>query len=143
MLEAIINRVGDFVEPRFGSPRRQFLRYMGAVAVVLAFPTKGRTKLGLQAFAEGKHVLFEKPVAMNAEEVRQLIDVRCNLVAGCCSSRYRFDEGAETYRKFSKTSIPANTLTEVTFTGRARLIKVSFTPSAATTVSLWNYMEET
>jgi len=54
-----------------------------------------------------------------------------------------FDEGAETYREFSRTSIPANTLTEVTFTGRARLIKISFTPSAATTVSLWNFMEET
>jgi len=54
-----------------------------------------------------------------------------------------FDEGARTYREFSRTSIPANTLTEVTFTGRARLVKVSFTPSAATTVSLWNFMEET
>jgi len=54
-----------------------------------------------------------------------------------------FDEGGRTYREFSRTSISADTLTEVTFTGRARLVKVSFTSSAATTVSLWDFMEET
>ena len=69
-------------------------------AVVLAFPTKGRTELALQAFKRGKHVLTEKPVAMNATEVRQLIDARGNLVAGCCSSRHRLNEGAEKAAKF-------------------------------------------
>ena len=64
-------------------------------AVVLAFPTKWRTKLGLRAFSKGKHVLTEKPVAMNADEVRQLISARGDLVAGCCSSRFRFTESAK------------------------------------------------
>ena len=35
-------------------------------AVVLAFPTQYRTQVALEAFSKGKHVLTEKPVAMNA-----------------------------------------------------------------------------
>ncbi len=63
-------------------------------AVVLATPTAGRTKLALQAFARGRHVLIEKPVAMNVGEVRRMIKARGNLTAACCSSRQRFLEGA-------------------------------------------------
>ena len=58
--------------------------------VVLAMPTAPRTALALRAFANGKHVLTEKPVAMNAAEVQSMIDARGDLVAGCCSSRHRF-----------------------------------------------------
>ncbi|NUP98364.1 MAG: Gfo/Idh/MocA family oxidoreductase, partial [Armatimonadetes bacterium] len=36
--------------------------------VVLALPACGRTALGLHAFAAGRHLLTEKPVAMNAAE---------------------------------------------------------------------------
>ena len=63
-------------------------------AVVLAFPTGKRTALALEAFAKGKHVLVEKPVAMNAGEVRQMIAARGALKAACCSSRCRFRQGA-------------------------------------------------
>jgi predicted dehydrogenase len=59
-------------------------------AVVLAFPAQHRTELGLAALAAGKHLLTEKPVAMNAGEVRQLIAARGNLIAGACCSRYHF-----------------------------------------------------
>ena len=40
-------------------------------AVVLALPTAGRAELALAAFSAGKHVLVEKPIALNAGEVRQ------------------------------------------------------------------------
>jgi len=63
-------------------------------AVILAFPAMGRTPLALRAFARGKHVLTEKPVAMNAGEVRTMIDARGDLAAGCLSARYRFHEPA-------------------------------------------------
>ncbi|MCD6360479.1 MAG: Gfo/Idh/MocA family oxidoreductase, partial [Armatimonadetes bacterium] len=63
-------------------------------AVILAFPAMGRTAMALRAFARGKHVLTEKPVAMNAREVRTMIEARGDLVAGCLSSRYRFHEPA-------------------------------------------------
>jgi len=59
-------------------------------AVVLAMPAHLRTALALQAFAAGKHVLTEKPVAMNAAEVQQLLDAQGERVAACCSSRYHF-----------------------------------------------------
>ena len=62
--------------------------------VVLALPTVSRTNLALQAFAKRKHVLVEKPVAMNSTEVRQMIAAKGDLIAGCCSSRFRFLEGA-------------------------------------------------
>ena len=47
MPEAIINKMRDFVEPRFGSPRKKFLRDIGAVAVILAFPV---LNLGVEDF---------------------------------------------------------------------------------------------
>jgi predicted dehydrogenase len=66
----------------------------GVDLVVLALPAHARTALALEAFAHGKHVLIEKPVAMNAGEVEQLIAARGGLQAACCSSRFRFPEGA-------------------------------------------------
>ena len=63
-------------------------------AVVLAFPTQYRTAVALRAFERGKHVLIEKPIAMNAAEVEQLIAARGDLVSGCCSSRSRFNPAA-------------------------------------------------
>jgi predicted dehydrogenase len=69
-------------------------------AVVLAFPTGKRTELALRAFANGKHVLLEKPVAMNAAEVRQMIAAQGTLTAACCSSRFRFVQGAKVAADF-------------------------------------------
>ena len=63
-------------------------------AVVLAFPTQYRTEVALRAFERGKHVLIEKPIAMNAAEVEQLIAARGDLISGCCSSRNRFSAAA-------------------------------------------------
>ncbi len=58
--------------------------------VILALPAHLRTRLALQAFEHGKHVLIEKPVAMNAGEVRQMIAARAGRVAMCCQNRYEF-----------------------------------------------------
>ena len=63
-------------------------------AVVLAMPTQPRYELAMTAFKTGKHVLTEKPVAMNADEVRRLIQARGDRVAACCSSRHRFQPSA-------------------------------------------------
>lgn len=59
-------------------------------AVVLGVPASLRTALGVQALQHDKHPLTEKPVAMNAAEVEQLIAARGDLVAACTSSRLRF-----------------------------------------------------
>lgn len=68
--------------------------------VVLAMPTCHRKALALAAFAAGKHVLLEKPVAMNAQDVEELIAARGNLKAACCSARYRFITHYEVCEKF-------------------------------------------
>ena len=69
-------------------------------AVILAFPTGQRTELALQALRNGKHVLLDKPCAMNAGEVSQMMDARGDLTVGCCSSRHRFTRGADQAEKF-------------------------------------------
>lgn len=76
-------------------------------AVVLALPANLRTALGVQALQCGKHLLTEKPVAMNAHEVKQLIAARdrsskpnAPLVAACTSSRLRFLPSAQAITQF-------------------------------------------
>lgn len=63
-------------------------------AVVLALPAIARTELAVKAFRAGKHVLTEKPVARNADEVRAMIRERGDLIAGCASSRTRLLDSA-------------------------------------------------
>jgi len=72
-------------------------------AVVLAMPACVRTELALRAFAKDKHVRTEKPVAMNADEVKQMIAARGELVAACCSSRFRFPKAADVATDFIAT----------------------------------------
>jgi len=83
-------------------------------AVVLALPTCHRKALALQAFAAGKHVLTEKPVALNAGEVRELIAAKGDLLGACCSSRHRFISSA----------IEATKIVESGVLGELRLLRV-------------------
>jgi UDP-N-acetyl-2-amino-2-deoxyglucuronate dehydrogenase len=89
----------EFGIPRAYGSAEALLEDAEVEAVVLAFPTAGRAQVALQAFARGKHVLMEKPVAMNADEVRQMIAAKGNLVAGCCSSRHRFLPSAQVIKE--------------------------------------------
>ncbi len=72
-------------------------------AVVLALPTSGRAEIALKAFALGKHVLIEKPAAMNTGEIERMIAARGGLIAACCSSRYRFLDSAGAATDFFAT----------------------------------------
>jgi UDP-N-acetyl-2-amino-2-deoxyglucuronate dehydrogenase len=69
-------------------------------AVVLGVPTCARKELALRAFANGKHVLTEKPVAMNADDVELLLEAQGDLVGACCSSRPQFLDSTQAARKF-------------------------------------------
>jgi len=88
--DALRQTAADFGVPTTYKSGNALLKDPRVEAVILAMPTASRTKLALKAFARGKHVLTEKPVAMNAREVKKLIAARGNLTAGCCSSRMRF-----------------------------------------------------
>ena len=69
-------------------------------AVVLAMPARPRTELACQAFAKGKHVLTEKPVAPCAADVEKMIAARGDLVGACCSARYRMTRSAKAATDF-------------------------------------------
>ncbi|MDF2722958.1 MAG: hypothetical protein K0Q59_2633 [Paenibacillus sp.] len=66
----------------------------GIDAVVLALPAGARTELAVKALRAGKHVLTEKPVACNADEVLRLISERGDRTVGCASSRTRLLDSA-------------------------------------------------
>lgn len=108
--------VADLIEERGRAMAEQYAvpkRYLEGAdlledpeieAVVLAFPAVGRFPLALKAFRKGLHVLVEKPVAMEADQVRQMIAARGGLAAGCCSSRFRFLPSAAAVTEFIATA---------------------------------------
>lgn len=77
-------------------------------AVVLALPADGRFSLAKHALSAGKHMLTEKPVMMNADMVRELIAMRGDLTAGCCSTRIRQNTAAQTATDFIATGALGN-----------------------------------
>ncbi len=62
-------------------------------AVVLAIPAGGRAALARESFRLRKHVLLEKPPAMNAAEIEELMKLAGDRVGACCSSRFTFLAG--------------------------------------------------
>jgi UDP-N-acetyl-2-amino-2-deoxyglucuronate dehydrogenase len=98
--ERVRKAAEEFSVPKTYSEGADLVTDPDVQLVVLAFPAQGRTELGLHAFANGKHVLTEKPVAMNADEVKQMIAAQGSLKAACCSSRFRFMEGARVATEF-------------------------------------------
>ena len=104
LIEERVNRAAD----QYHTPKRyreglDLLDDPEIEAVVLALPAVGRTALGLRAFARGKHLLTEKPVAMNAGVVRRLLRAQGDRVGACCSSRYRFTASAAATTAFLAT----------------------------------------
>jgi len=83
------NTAKEFGVERWTSDAAELLADPAIDAVILALPATARTALAVQAFQQGKHVLTEKPVAMNAAEVRTMIAAQGDRVGACCSSRYR------------------------------------------------------
>ncbi len=90
--------------PTVYGPAEELLADPAVEGVVLAMPAHIRTALALKAFAAGKHLLTEKPVAMNADEVRQLLAAQGDRVAACCSSRYQFLAATRTVTDFLSTN---------------------------------------
>ena len=101
LIEGNRRRVAEQFQPKkIYSDSSQLLDDEEIEAVVLAFPAQYRTQVALEAFSKGKHVLTEKPVATNANQVREMIVARGKLVAGCCSSRNRFYKSAQVATEF-------------------------------------------
>jgi len=77
-------------------------------AVYLGLPAGVRAPIALEALAAGKHLLLEKPAAMNVREVREMINARGRCVVGCCSSRYRHRPPAKAARKAVESGVLGN-----------------------------------
>ncbi|MBN2582234.1 MAG: Gfo/Idh/MocA family oxidoreductase [Planctomycetes bacterium] len=101
--ERIEQAKAKFGVTRTYSSGARLIRDPDVEAVVLAFPTVGRPKLVMQAFKAGKHVLTEKPVAMNAGQVRRMIAARGPLVGAALSCRHRFTPHAIAAAEFIST----------------------------------------
>ena len=74
-------------------------------AIVFAMPAAERDEMAIEALAAGKHVLVEKPVAMNAGVVARMIEARGDRVAGCCSGRFHGYESARKSAEFVGTGV--------------------------------------
>ncbi|CAM3086517.1 Gfo/Idh/MocA family protein [Rariglobus hedericola] len=84
--------------PRWTASADDVLADPDVDAVLLALPTGIRTPLAIAALHAGKHILIEKPVAMNAAEVRSILDAQGDRIAACCSSRLRYFSSARAAR---------------------------------------------
>lgn len=84
--------------PRTHAGALELIRDPEVEAVVLAISTGGRAQLAAEAFRLGKHVLLEKPPAMNAGEILELMAIQGERVGACCSARFKFLAGFEPAR---------------------------------------------
>ena len=76
--------------PRVCADLEEMLALSEVEAVVMAVPAAFRMSMSRQILAAGRHLLLEKPVAMNADEVRRLVSWRGpNQVVACCAARFR------------------------------------------------------
>jgi len=95
-LEKLAGGVGS---PEIYTDGMELIEKSDVDAITLALPACARAEPALAALRAGRHLLIEKPVAMNAEEVKCMIAARGDLVAGCCSSRHTFPTPAEIARQ--------------------------------------------
>ncbi len=87
-------RAQEFAVPKVYANGSELLNDGDVEAVVLALPTAVRFDLAMEALRRRKHVLLEKPAAMNANQLRQMITARGDRVVASCSARNRFLESA-------------------------------------------------
>ena len=76
--------------PRVCADLEEMLALREVEAVVMAVPAAFRMPMSRRILAAGRHLLLEKPVAMNADEVRRLALWRGpDQVVACCAARFR------------------------------------------------------
>lgn len=75
-------------------------------AIVLAIPAAGRAELAVAALRAGKHVLLEKPPAMNRGELEVIAREGVgDVVVACCSSRFRHFRAARAAADFLRSGV--------------------------------------
>jgi len=87
--EAVEERAEEFGIPGRYTRVEDLLADPAVEAVVVATGPEAHLEPTLSAFRAGKHVLVEKPVAVTAADVETMLSAQGDLVAACCSSRFR------------------------------------------------------
>jgi len=78
-------------------------------AVVLAFQTNGRSQVAVKVLNNYKHVLIEKPVALNYADAKTIYDARkVGLIASGCSCRLSHFESAYIVKKAIEDGLIGN-----------------------------------
>ena len=91
--ERVRAKAAEFHVPGVYKDGMDLIKDPGVDAVVLALTTGLRGRFAAEAFKRGKHVLLEKPPAMNAAELQGLMRLQKDRVGACCSSRFTFLAG--------------------------------------------------
>ena len=87
--EAVNERADEFGIPGRYTHIEELLADPAVDAVVVATGPEAHLEPTLAAFAAGKHVLVEKPVAVTAGDVEVMLAAQGERVGACCSSRFR------------------------------------------------------
>ncbi|MEM2935985.1 MAG: Gfo/Idh/MocA family oxidoreductase [Candidatus Bathyarchaeia archaeon] len=87
---------------RFFTDYRDLVALKDVDAVSVCTPPFAHASITCDSAAAGKHVLCEKPMAMNAEEAKRMVEVckGAGVKLGICHSRVRFNLAAEMARKY-------------------------------------------
>ena len=93
--EAAAERAAEFDIPGCYTELDDLLADPAVDAVVVATSPVAHVQPTIRAFEAGKHVLVEKPVAIDAGEAAAMLAAqRDGLVGACCSCRFRAADGA-------------------------------------------------
>ena len=72
--------------------------------VIIATPPSSHAELTIAALRSGRHVLCEKPLAMDVAQAKQMLDVAIQQrrLLGCCSTRFLGLPATEEVRRMIK-----------------------------------------
>ena len=92
----------DFGVKKFFKDYRDLLDLSRVDAVSVCTPPFAHAKITCDAAKAGKHVLCEKPMAMNANEAERMVRAchEAGVKLGVCSSRSRFNVAVESAREY-------------------------------------------
>ena len=93
--EAVQQRADEFGIPHRYTAVEELLADPDVDAVIVATGPEAHLRPTVAAFEAGRHVLVEKPVAVNAGQVEAMLAAqRDGLIGACCSARFRSTPGA-------------------------------------------------
>lgn len=98
--EPLVKEVArEYSIPFFTTRPEELLEQENVDAVILALPTVHRFDLGLQVLEAKKHLLVEKPAAMDRSQLDAFEEKRGNSLVASCSCRYSKSRAVNVARK--------------------------------------------